>query len=343
MNKNNFLINTYLFKVLLLLSFILLCSCDLELSINNELLPQIVYEENLEPIVLFCPKDDCKNVYVELINSANNSIYCAFYDFRLEEIVNALANSTVNMQILIDSEYYKKNKDLYPEINHLITPYYSSSYMHHKFCVIDEMITITGSFNPTERGNYYNNNNVIVIYSKYIAKNYINEFENLWNNKRKNRINTPHPIIYLNNNKIENYFCPNECYSDIYTNLINSANNNIYFMTFSFTHNDVGDSLINAHNNGIEIKGVFEKSQNNQWLQYPKLKDAGINVKWDKNPANMHHKVFIIDNNIVITGSTNPSNNGFNRNQENILIFHNQNLTSKYIEEFGYIFYNLSE
>ncbi|MFP4403677.1 MAG: phospholipase D-like domain-containing protein [Candidatus Woesearchaeota archaeon] len=332
--------NNIKLALLLLIIAVFLSSCNMNSYSTGFNL--IAYENNLEPKAYYCPKDDCMQVFINNINSANETIHCAFYDLQLKKLINAFSNTTINTQIIIDSEYYKKNEELYNDINHLIKPYYSNSYMHHKFCVIDEKITITGSFNPTNRGNYYNNNNIVVVYSEYIAKNYINEFKNLWHNKKK-RIKTPHPIVYLNNNKIENHFCPDECYSKIYTNLINNANKNIYFMTFSFTRDDIGDSLINAHTNNLTIKGVFEKSQNNKWLEYSKLKDAGLDVRWDKNPKNMHHKVFIIDNEITITGSTNPSNNGFTRNQENIIIFYNKNLTSKYFKEFEYIYHNLTE
>ena len=51
----------------------------------------------------------------------------------------------------------------------------------------------------------------------------------------------------------------------------------------------------------------------------------------------LHHKVFIIDEEIVITGSFNPSMNGDTRNDENILIIHDQDIAEKYLQEFGYL------
>ena len=49
----------------------------------------------------------------------------------------------------------------------------------------------------------------------------------------------------------------------------------------------------------------------------------------------MHHKVFIIDNRTVITGSFNPTKNGDTRNDENILIIHDEKIAGKYLEEFN--------
>ncbi|HLD04135.1 MAG TPA: phospholipase D-like domain-containing protein [Candidatus Nanoarchaeia archaeon] len=48
----------------------------------------------------------------------------------------------------------------------------------------------------------------------------------------------------------------------------------------------------------------------------------------------MHHKVFIIDNEIVITGSYNPTAGGDAKNRENILIIHNTNIAAQFIIEF---------
>ena len=52
--------------------------------------------------------------------------------------------------------------------------------MHHKFCVIDEKIVWTGSFNPTYSGSSRENNNALVIMSSLLAAQFIEEFERLW-------------------------------------------------------------------------------------------------------------------------------------------------------------------
>ncbi len=51
--------------------------------------------------------------------------------------------------------------------------------------------------------------------------------------------------------------------------------------------------------------GVFEESQylSNTGTEYDNLLAAGLDVRLDGNDRNMHHKVFIIDGEIVITGS----------------------------------------
>ena len=48
----------------------------------------------------------------------------------------------------------------------------------------------------------------------------------------------------------------------------------------------------------------------------------------------MHHKVFIIDDTIVVTGSFNPSNNAENNNDENMIIINDSKVAENYIKEY---------
>jgi len=48
----------------------------------------------------------------------------------------------------------------------------------------------------------------------------------------------------------------------------------------------------------------------------------------------MHHKVIIIDNQIVITGSYNFSNNAEYENDENILIIHDPKIADLFYDEY---------
>jgi phosphatidylserine/phosphatidylglycerophosphate/cardiolipin synthase-like enzyme len=55
----------------------------------------------------------------------------------------------------------------------------------------------------------------------------------------------------------------------------------------------------------------------------------------DGNPRKMHHKVIIIDESIVITGSHNFSRNADEKNDENVLIIYSPRLAKEYLIEFS--------
>ena len=79
-----------------------------------------------------------------------------------------------------------------------------------------------------------------------------------------------------------------------------------------------------------------------QGTEFDTLHNAGIDVWLDGNPRLMHHKVIIIDQQVVITGSYNFSNNAEHYNDENTLIIHNQDIAAQYMTEFQQI-YDLSQ
>jgi len=104
---------------------------------------------------------------------------------------------------------------------------------------------------------------------------------------------------------------------------------------YIFTLQNVAEALISAHDRGIEVKVVFDKSQIAGYSQYALLKSAGIELRNDTNPSGiMHNKVAIIDNRIVITGSFNWTNSAENSNNENLIVIHSVDAASRYESEF---------
>jgi phosphatidylserine/phosphatidylglycerophosphate/cardiolipin synthase-like enzyme len=55
---------------------------------------------------------------------------------------------------------------------------------HHKFCVIDKHIVITGSYNWTVLADRQNYENIIIINDKNVAAQYVKHFMSVWRNKK---------------------------------------------------------------------------------------------------------------------------------------------------------------
>ncbi len=64
----------------------------------------------------------------------------------------------------------------------------------------------------------------------------------------------------------------------------------------------------------------------------------GLPVVKDRNYRIMHHKVIIIDENIVITGSFNFSQNANRSNDENVLIIESPEVAAQYLGEFEKVY-----
>ena len=217
---------------------------------------QIPHEIAKNPEIYFCPGEDCGKALELHIASANKSVHCAFYDLNLKNVINALAKKSkeIDVKLVMDSSTYKsqiKGDAIKLDDNNQL--------MHNKFCIIDNYIVTTGSFNPTENDNYKNNNNMAIFYSKSLSANYEDEFKELWDGKFGSGSKVKHPELQINNIKVENYFCPeDECASHV-VDLIGNAKNSVYFMTFSFTSEEIADALIKKDN--LDVKGIFDSMQ----------------------------------------------------------------------------------
>jgi len=317
------------FILILLVLLLLISGCSTKLTGNLVKSNQEVYE-NIDLDVYFCPRDDCGNIILNTINNAKSSVHCAFYDLDLKDLINAISKKShsADVKVIIDNNNYEEQIK-----GPGIKIAYSKQYMHNKFCIIDNNKVLTGSTNPTDNGINFNNNNLLIINSKYISENYEDEFNELWDGVYASGNNVKYKKIVSDNLIIENYFCPEDNCKEKVINLLNKAKKSIYFMTFSFTDEDIADAILFKN---VDIKGIFEtRGSGTDYSQFNRMKDFGLNVKKDKNKKTMHHKVFIIDKEIVITGSYNPTGSGNYRNDENILIIHNKEIANKFLEEFN--------
>jgi len=123
----------------------------------------------------------------------------------------------------------------------------------------------------------------------------------------------------------------------IITNWILRANESIHIMVYSFTSQPIASALIvaNTQKPDLDIKVVIERNQANvTGSVYQMLLDANITVALDDNPYLMHHKVAIIDDKIIITGSYNYSQSAEDRNDENLIVIADQEIAELYEQEF---------
>ena len=103
-------------------------------------------------------------------------------------------------------------------------------------------------------------------------------------------------------------------------------------MTFSFTDRDIAQ-LLERKSKYIDVKGLMEAQRIT--MEYNQYKTFTFKVYLDKNPKLLHHKVFIIDEKIVILGSYNPTKAANTINDENILIIHDEKIAKLYLNEFS--------
>jgi phosphatidylserine/phosphatidylglycerophosphate/cardiolipin synthase-like enzyme len=136
--------------------------------------------------VLFSPKDECGKAILDKIDSAEESIELAIYYFTSRPLSKALvaaAKRGVTVRVFLDGEnareYYSK-ADFLKKKGVLVKLQKGEGLMHNKFCIIDDKLVITGSYNWTTSADLKNEENVIFVNSKEVAKTYRLQFEKYW-------------------------------------------------------------------------------------------------------------------------------------------------------------------
>ncbi len=284
---------------------------------------------------------------IDVINSAQRSLDIAIYELDLDPIGDAILAARergVSVRLVTDSDTLAEDETLIrlKKAKVSIVPDERRPIMHNKFVVVDGQAVWTGSWNFTANDTYRNNNNAIYIQSPEVAQNYAAEFEEMFSQKKfgpTSLSKTAHPRIQIGKTIVETCFGPEDGCANQLTVLIRRAQKSIRFMAFSFTHAEVGEAVIDRAKAGVIVQGVFEtRGSETESSQLRRMKRQKLDVWQDGNPYTLHHKVFIIDDNIVAFGSFNFTDNADQSNDENMLIIQNPNLANEFLAEFNRVY-----
>ena len=136
--------------------------------------------------VYFSPGTDCLNAITDsLRNAKRKARICVFTisDNRIVDAIKEMQLNGVDIKIISDND---KRFDIGNDIEYIarlgidVKLDTTHAHMHHKFAVIDDTITITGSYNWTRSAETKNYENILVTDSKDVAKIYTKEFNKLW-------------------------------------------------------------------------------------------------------------------------------------------------------------------
>lgn len=246
----------------------------------------------------------------------------------------------------------------------------NTRYMHNKFVITDrgneKQKLTTGSVNFSVLGEKYNQSFILETEDDSIIKVYGDEFDLIksgtyGNRKVFNRNYNPWAArINYEDSFLDIWFSPGYSTHSIKHEIIkhiSEADSSIKIMMWYFTDMQIANSVIERAEEGVAIDIIVEsKASNNKDSVVPYLKE----VKQSKNLDNLniildtklsgevkekvpegfkpyiHHHSVVVDDDILIFGSSNWSLWGFYYNDENNLITDNKYIINKYNETFDY-------
>jgi phosphatidylserine/phosphatidylglycerophosphate/cardiolipin synthase-like enzyme len=294
-------------------------------------------------------QDSIEGRLIDKINAAKTSIHIASFEFDLTPVADALIAAKkrgVDVRWVTDDESgLKADKDpdrgqfaMLQAADIPVRDDGRTALMHDKFWIFDGETVWTGSTNITVSGVFKQNNNTIVIHSAEVAAMYEREFAEMWDGKfgpsspstlaqQSTTIDgVPIQVAFASEDKdLKKAIIPR----------VESAQISIRFLAFSFTDDPLADAMIARSKQGVDVSGVFEKvGSDTAYASMKPLECASVPVRQDGNPSFLHHKVIIIDNHTVITGSLNFSANADESNDENVIIIDDPHIAALYLQEF---------
>jgi phosphatidylserine/phosphatidylglycerophosphate/cardiolipin synthase-like enzyme len=281
------------------------------------------------------------------IDSARLSVDTAIYSLSLKSIRDALIRAHhrgIKVRVVMESDNLdRSDPQKLVEAGIPILGDRRQGLMHNKFVVIDGSEVWTGSMNFTDSGAYEDNNNLIHIGSVKLAQDYTKEFNEMFVNDKFGPDvipATPNPRVTIDGTPIDVYFSPDDHVQAGIIDLIDNAHKSIYFMAFSFTADSIGKAVRARAQAGVKVSGVMEDEQvnSNAGTEFDPFKQAGLDVLRDGNPGQMHHKVMILDESIVIFGSYNFTNSAETKNDENLLVIYDRDIAAQFLKEFNRVY-----
>jgi phosphatidylserine/phosphatidylglycerophosphate/cardiolipin synthase-like enzyme len=286
---------------------------------------------------------------IDKINAAQSSIHIASFEFDLTPVAEALIAAQergVDVRWVTDDEFGIESDEepghgqfaLMEDAGVEIRSDTRSALMHNKFWIFDNELVWTGSTNITENGIFKQDNNTIVIQSAELAAIYEREFQEMWNGEfgPTSTSQLAQQTTNVDGSVINVIFTSEDpALEDAIIPVVNSATTSIRFLAFSFTDFPLADAMIQRSQNGVNVAGVFDKTQSGgQGAEIGTLFCAQVPVRQDGNPQFMHNKTIVVDERYVITGSLNYSTSAETSNDENVIIIDNPDIAKLYLQDF---------
>lgn len=300
------------------------------------------------PISIGAP-DDLEKVVIEFIGGAQTRLEIAVQELESPPIAEAILEARrrhVVVKIVLEQHYLKarnlhdpwspggrneKNRLIHDALlraNIDVKTDYNKSIFHQKFIVRDRQSLLTGSTNFTPTGTHRNLNHIVIVHDPTVARIYGKEFKEIQRG-HFGRLNEGHDRVptdvVVSNIPIRVLFSPDHHPEMEIMKQMLKARERIDFAIFTFSKTSgIDDTMIRLLQTGMPIRGAFDGKQGAQaWAAIPLIKQSGADlfaVHSGNGVGHLHHKLMVLDEQVIIAGSFNYTGPANQLNDENIII-----------------------
>lgn len=294
--------------------------------------------------------DDLETVIVDFIDGAQKRLEIAVQELESEPIARAIIAARqrkVLAKLVIVQSYLKRsppkddswapgsknelNRAVHDAIlrsNIDVKVDYNTNIFHQKFIVRDRTAVLTGSTNFTPTGTHVNLNHVVIVEDPDVAKIYARGFKEIQEGRfgRRNEGHNPHPEeLVVSDVPIKILFAPDHNPEMEIMKQMMKACERIDFAILTFAKSSgIDDTMLRLLNVGMPIQGVFDSKQGAQgWSTVKEISKQGDKHFAASNQdglGKVHHKLMVLDDQVVTAGSFNYTGPANLLNDENIII-----------------------
>lgn len=267
---------------------------------------------------------DLKEVFVQAISEARESVLLAIYHLTDSSIIHALTQKSlqgISIKIITDGRdnpflERKLPKDIQ------VLKRFGPGLMHLKVLVIDHERVLIGSANMTGDSLRLNGNLVVGLQSAPLAQYATKKLSSMPEEGEGEPF-----LAYecqCGEQKIELWFLPDTggLAQNRIKKLIGEAKKTIRVAMFTWTRMDFAQDLFQASKRGVKVEAVIDRNAGKgvgaKVIQY--LKDNNIHVRLSSGSNLLHHKYILFDGETLINGSANWTKAAFTTNDDCFMI-----------------------
>jgi len=259
-------------------------------------------------------QDDLEELFVKSVQEAKKSILLITYsmsDMKLIQALNHQANQGVEINVVYDKStppggFKKLSKKIVAQGIKF------SGLMHKKILVLDNEKILLGSANMTSESLRMHDNLVVGLINSHLAQTIENQ--------------EPYILTTCSEQQAEYWSFPEMGKEGLQRvlELIHGAQYSLRIAMFTWTHPQLTQAVIRAHQRGVKVEIIMDHGQTNGVCQatYQILMNAGIDVRVSSGLGLLHHKFAWIDETTLINGSANWTAAAFTRNKDCLLILY---------------------
>ena len=279
------------------------------------------------PIELYANQtsDDLTRAFKTAIESAKHSILLSVYTLTDPQMIASLrlkSEQGVDVRVVIDAKAASHTRERLGSNIHL-TQRFGHGIMHEKILVIDGKEVWLGSANMTTESLRMHGNLVAAMDSPPLAEAVSAKIHSL-----KVEGGSPaFPTCNFNigGQLVELWFLPDDKQAiGRLKELIRTAEKTVRVAMFTWTRQDLANSIIEASKRGVKTEIVIDhySGKGSSAKIVKLLKEQGVDVSLSRGGPLLHHKFLYIDGQTLVNGSANWTKAAFSENDDCFLVIH---------------------